>query len=456
MGTNPDPDPANLLLEALLLFALILVNAFFAMSEIALISLNDTKMERLAAEGNKRAKRIVKLTANSSRFLSMIQIGVTLAGFLASAAAAQNFGAPLLRAMEKRTPPGWHGVLGVAVTFFVTLVISYLSMVLGELVPKRLAMRYPEKISMRFAGLLGACAAGLRPLVWVVSASANAVLRLLGIDPNADEEALTEEEIRMLVDAGGEKGVIEEAQQEMINNIFEFDDINVGDIMTHRTEIIGVEADEPLQRVVELSIEEGCSRIPVYQDDLDNIIGVVYIKDLLKYIGTALPGGQSLRGVMREAQFVPETKRCGALFTEMTAKRIQIAIVVDEYGGTAGLVTLEDVLESIVGSIQDEYDDEEEEISKIDERTFLLDGATNIEEVGELTGVELPEGDYETVAGFVISQLDFLPQEGEYPVAEYENLRFTVEEVEERRISAIKVEILPSGEQNAKTGRDMA
>ena len=246
-----------------------------------------------------------------------------------------------------------------------------------------------------------------------------------------------------MVDVGGEKGVIEDTQKEMINNIFEFDDIDVSDIMTHRTEIIGVEADEPLERVVEAAIAEGCSRIPVFEEDLDNIIGIVYIKDLLKYIGAPLPGDQTLRSVMRPAHLIPETKRCGELFQEMTGKHSQIAIAVDEYGGTAGLVTLEDLIESIVGNIQDEYDDEEEEISKIDETTFRLDGATAIEEVEELTGVSLPEGEYDTIAGFVISLLGYLPQEGETPQMTFENLQFDVELVEDRRIAALTVKILP-------------
>jgi len=443
MGT--DPDPANPLGYLLLLAVLILVNAFFSMSEIAVIALNVTKMERMAAAGDKRAKNILKLTKNSSRFLSMIQIMVTLAGFLASAAAASKFSPPLLRLLERVFPPSAYGVLEGVVTLLITLVISYVTLVLAELVPKRLAMKYPERIALRSAGMLNMCATLLRPLVWVVSASANAIIRLFGIDPNADVEAVTEEDIRMLVDAGGEKGVIEESQQEMIHNIFELDDNNVGDIMTHRTEIIGIEVEEPLEQVVKASIAEGCSRIPIYKDDLDDIVGIVYIKDLLGYIGTELPSAIHLRDVMREAYFVPETKRCGELFKEMTEQHIQIAVVVDEYGGTAGIVTLEDVLESIVGSIQDEYDNEEEEISKIDETTFMIEGNTDIEEVNDLIGIELPEGEYDTVAGFVIDRLGYLPQKDDRPVVEYKHLRFTVEELEDKRISAIKVEILPKG-----------
>ncbi|MCL2105915.1 MAG: hemolysin family protein [Oscillospiraceae bacterium] len=453
MQADPGPDPANLITKLLWLLALIMLNAFFAMSEIAVISLNGTKIERMAAEGSKRARRLLRLTENTGRFLSMIQLGVTLAGFLASSSAAQSFVDILERGMASILPQGLHRFLAGAATLIITLLISYVTLVLGELVPKRLAMRYPERISLGIAGGLTLFAQLLRPLVWIVSVSANGVLRLIGIDPHAQDDVVTEEDIRMLVDAGGEKGVIEDSQKEMINNIFEFDDIDVGDIMRHRTEIVGVEAEEPLARVVEISVEEGYSRIPVYDEDLDSIIGIIYIKDLLPFIGTALPEGETLRGIMRPAHFVPETKRCGELFAEMTARHIQIAVVVDEYGGTAGIVTLEDVLESIVGSIQDEYDDEEEEISKIDETTFRLEGVTDIDEVAELTGVALPEGEYDTVAGFVISLLGYLPREGDSPVVEYENLRFTVEEVEDKRVASLTVEILPETDEQ---GEDIA
>ncbi len=208
------------------------------------------------------------------------------------------------------------------------------------------------------------------------------------------------------------KGVIENTQKEMINNIFEFDDMDVGDIMTHRTEMFAVEVDDPLEDVVKISMEEGYSRIPVYDDDPDNIIGIAYVKDLLKYVGRSLPKDRTLRDIMRKAYYVPETKRCDELFKEMSESHVQMAIVVDEYGGTAGLVTLEDVLESIVGNIQDEYDNEDEEICKINDTTFTIDGITDLDEVDELIGADLPEGDYDTLGGFITSQLGFLPETG--------------------------------------------
>lgn len=436
--------------KLLLLFALILVNAFFAMSEIAIISLNDIKMQRLAEEGNKKAKQIVKLTADSSKFLSTIQIGVTLAGFLTSASASQSFADMLTDALMKipNMPAEAEGIIDVISVALITIIMSYFSLVLGELAPKRIGMQIPEKIAFKVVGILTFIAKVTRPFVKVLALSTNAVVRLLRFDPNADEEQVTEEEIRMMVDVGGEKGVIEDAQKEMIDNIFEFDDLDAGDIMTHRTEMTAIEVTRSLEEVAELAVENGYSRIPVYEDDPDSIVGVLYAKDLLKYVGHDIPEDLTIDKVMRKTLYVPETQSCGDLFNAMNESRTQFAVVVDEYGGTAGIVTLEDVLESIVGNIQDEYDDEEEEIKQINETTFTVDGTTDLDEVDELVGIELPEGDYDTLGGFVISLLGYLPSEiGEEPiVAEYGNLKFTVLSIDERRIDEIKVEILPKPE----------
>ena len=440
---DPGPD-LSILWQLLLLFVLILLNAFFAMSEIAIISLNDAKMERMAEEGHKKAKRIVKLTKNSSKFLSTIQIGVTLAGFLTSASAATVFAerlTPLLMKISFVEKLGVGFVSGFSV-FVITVLMSYFSLVLGELAPKKIAMQAPEKISFAVSGVLIFISKVLSPFIKILSLSTNGVVRLFGFDPNADEESVTEEEIRMMVDVGGEKGVFEDAQKEMINNIFEFDDIAVAEIMTHRTDMVAVDVESPLEEVVKLSMEHGYSRIPIYEEDQDDIIGIAYIKDLLKYIGVGLPENVTLRDILRKAYYVPDTKPCDDLFKELTENKVQMAIVVDEYGGTAGIVTMDDLLESIVGNIQDEFDNEDEEISKIDEKTFTVDGTTDLDEVIDLISVELPEGDYDTIAGFIISILGFLPEEGQETVAEYKNIRFTILNVEDRRIGKVKVEIL--------------
>lgn len=439
-----DPGSTSLILQIVLLFVLILVNAFFAMSEIAIISLNDSKIEKMAENGHKKAKQIMRLTENSSSFLSTIQIGVTLAGFLTSASASQVFAQRLTDAVSPILPDGIPVSLVHSISVvLITLIMSYFSLVFGELAPKRIAMQIPEKISFLAVDPLLFVAKITKPAVKLLSFSTNLVVRIFGFDPNSDEETVTEEEIRMMVDVGQEKGVIEDTQKEMIDNIFEFDDIDVSDIMTHRTDMYAVEANDSLQHVIDISVERGYSRIPVYDDDPDNIIGIAYIKDLIPYIGKSLPEN-GLRSIMRKAYYVPESKKCGKLFKEMGESHVQMAIVVDEYGGTAGLVTLEDLLESIVGNIQDEYDNESEEISRIDDATFTIDGTTDIEEVGDLINVTFPKGDYDTLGGYIISRLGFLPADGEMNSLEFENFRFTVLSVEDRRIGKVKVEILPS------------
>lgn len=440
---STDFDAGGLVLKIVLLLVLILINAFFAMSEIAVISLNDTKIEKMAEDGHKKAKMVMKLTENSSKFLSTIQIGVTLAGFLASASAAASFAQMLTDAVTAKWDISASVVSPVAVVL-ITLIMSYFSLVLGELAPKRIAMQIPEKVSFAVVGTLLFISRITSPFVKILSVSTNAVVRLFGFDPNADEEVVTEEEIRMLVDVGEEKGVIENVQKEMINNIFEFDDLDAGDIMTHRTDVVAVDVNETsLEDFINLAIEEGRSRIPVYEDDIDNILGIIHVKDLLQFVGKQDVANGTLRSIMREPYFIPETKACGELFTEMSTKHIQMAIVIDEYGGMAGVLTLEDIVEAIMGNIQDEYDDEDEEISKIDDTTFTVDGTIDIDEIDELTGKSLPEGDYETLAGYIIDELQYIPKDGEMDKVTFENVTFTVLKVEDRRIEKVQVEILP-------------
>lgn len=438
-------NKSALMIQIPLLLLLIIINAFFAMSEIAIISLNDNKIKRMADKGHKKAKIIVRLTQNPSSFLSTIQIGVTLAGFLTSASAATSF-ADALSAYASMfltfIPPALMRSISV---ILITLVISFFSLVLGELAPKRIAMQIPEKVSFAVAPALLFFSKAAKPFVKTLSISTNAIVRLFGFDPNASFENVTEEEIMMMVDVGGEKGVIENVQREMISNVFEFNDLNAGDIMTHRTDMIAAEAENTtFEELVQLAIQTGFSRIPIYDDNPDNIIGVLYVKDLLKYVGKRLTGENTLRGIMRDAYYIPETKPCGEIFAEMGTRRTQIAIVVDEYGGTAGIVTLEDLIEAIMGNIQDEYDNEDEEISKIDDNTFTIDGVTDIDEVNELIGTTLPEGDYDTLGGYIISKLRYLPRDGEMNVVQYKNVTFTILNVGERRIGKIKVEVAPA------------
>ncbi len=444
-------EPSNLIWKIVLLFFLILVNAFFAMSEIAIISLNDVKLQKMAEEGNKKAKKVLALVENPSSFLSTIQIGVTLAGFLTSASAAENFSEPLTNLISGWLPNVPTSLISGVSLVLVTIIISFFSLVLGELAPKRIAMQCGEKISFAVVGILLFIKSAMKPFIKFLSFSTNLVVRIFGFDPNASEETMTEEEIRMMVDAGEEKGVIEESQKEMINNIFEFDDIVAADVMTHRTDIEAVEINDKIADVIEKTVEAGYSRLPVFEEELDNIKGIIYVKDLLPYVGKRVPSEIKIADLMRPAEFVPESKRCGDLFNEMTEKRLQMIFVCDEYGGIAGLVTIEDLLESIVGNMQDEYDNEDEEFEQVNETTYTFDGTTDTEELIEVFGIQLPEGEYDTIGGYIMSELGRIPSEDEHPQVTYQRLLFTVLEVDERRIERVKVELLPEEETEEET-----
>lgn len=427
------------LFSILLLVFLTIVNAFFAMSEVAIITLNDTKIERLAETGHKQAAKVLKLTKDNSGFLATIQVCVTFAGFLNSAFAANSFADDLSGVFS--TVPFLKTIAHPLATVIITLLLSFFNLVFGELVPKKVGMQKAEAVSYKIVDMLLFTGKIFRPFVWLLSITTNAVTRLIGLDPNAEQETLTEEEILMMVDVGGEKGVIEESERNMIANIFEFGDTTVSEIMTHRTEIYGVEIDETVPEICKLTIETGFSRLPVYEEEIDSIVGVLYVKDMLKYVGQSGSEEVKARDVMRETYFIPESKRLDELFDEMTARKQQLAVVVDEYGGTAGIITMEDLIESILGSIQDEYDDEEDEISKVSENCFTVDGTASVDEVSEMIGYHIPEGDYETVAGFIVTTLGMIPSQGENPVVESGCCTFTVSEVEDRRVSKILITV---------------
>lgn len=444
MDSGPEPDPAgDLILKLILLAFLIFVNAFFAASEIAVISLNDNKIQKMAEEGHKKARQVLKLTANSSNFLATIQIGVTLAGFLTSAVAAQSLAVPLTRWLTglSEVLAQYSVVVHTVSVVLITVIMAFLNLVLGELVPKRIAMQKAEAISFASIGVLNVIAAVMRPFVKLLSVSTNVMVRLFGLDPNAAVDNVTEEEIRMMVDVGGEKGVIEDTQKEMINNIFEFDDITAEEIMTPRTEVEVIEVNEDFMEALRICVDNGYSRLPVYEEDIDNIVGILYVKDLLPYVGREIPENVTIRHLMRETYFIPDTKKCRDLFAEMTEKRVQMSIVVDEYGGFAGIVTMEDLLESIVGNIQDEYDNEEEEVTKLGDNTFDVDGSIDIEELGEILNIRFPDGEYGTLGGYIMDVLGRIPGEDEHPQIKYKNATFTVLEMDERRIGRVHIEV---------------
>lgn len=427
----------------ILVFVLVLINAFFAMSEIAVISLNDAKLRRDAEDGSRKAKMLAKLLDEPNNFLATIQVAITLSGLLSSAVAADVYADPAAEFLSKFIPIDPDIVHGATV-FVLTLLLSYISLVLGELVPKRIAMHYPEKISYAIAGILSFCYKAFKPFVYLLSGSTNLVLRLFGINPHEEPEEATEENIRMMLDVADEKGTIEESEKEMINNIFEFDDRSVGEIMTHRKDLTAIEISTPISEAVDLAISDGYSRMPVFDETIDNIKGVVYAKDLLTLIGDTVLDGRKVEDFIRPVNFIPESNSCREAFLEFQQKKIQAAIVVDEYGGTAGLVSMEDLIESVMGNIQDEYDNEEEEISAIDKDNFDFEGTVLLDDIEELLDIEVDEdADYDTLSGLIMDILGRIPDEDEHPVVEYQGVEFTVTQVEEHHIAKVHARILP-------------
>ena len=441
---STDVGGNNMLLYIIISILLIFVNGFFAASEMALVTLNDAKLKIMAEDGNVKAKRILKLLNQPTRFLASVQVGVTLAGFLTSAVAADRFAGPLASLIHSMLKMLDYDLIHGVVLVLLTIILAFLSIVFGEMVPKRVAMNNPEKISFAFAPALLMFYRISTPIVFLLSKSTNGVLRMLGINPNAQNEDVTEEEIMMMVDVGKEKGMIEESQKDMIAGIFEFDDTTADEAMTHRTEVVALSSQSSIDDVISCSVEEGCSRIPIFEDDLDNIIGVVYVKDLLKYVGKNIEKNISITDHMRPALYIPKSLKLREVFTQLTENKMQIAIVVDEYGGTAGIITMEDVLESIVGSMQDEYDDEEEEIEKVSENVFTLEGTAPLDEVSKLLDFTVPDDvEYDTIGGFLTGLLERIPSPDENPEIEFDFVKFTVLSVEDRRIAEIRAERLP-------------
>ena len=421
--------------QIVILVVLILLNAYFAASEIAFISLNDTKIEKQAKEGNKKAKQIQKMLKNPSEFLATIQIGITLAGFLSSAFASDAFADILAPALYKIFPMISIQVFKGISIVLITIILSFFTLVFGELVPKRLAMKYYEKIAFSSIGVIKFLSVITLPFVKVLSAVTNFISKLFGISEN-EEEVVTEEEIKMMIDEGEEKGTIQQEEKEMIHNIFEFNDITVSEVMTHRTDVYAIEIDSEINDIIKELDDYKYSRIPVYEETIDNIKGVLFVKDLLKY----LHGKKAIKikNIMREAYFVSENKPINELFKNLQKNKMQMAIVVDEYGGTAGIVTMEDLLEEIVGNIFDEYDDFENDYTKIDDNTFLINGSVSINDLKKILKIDLPEGDYETLSGYLINLLGRLPKDNETPIIETKQVNYKIEKSEDKRIVLVK------------------
>jgi len=394
----------------------------------------------MAEDGDKKARILKNLLGEPSRFFATIQIGITLAGFLASAFASHSFADPLVKLLLATGLPVPEAWLNTAAVFLITIILSYFTLVLGELVPKRLAMNKAESIARFAANPLCALSLIALPFVNLLTVSTNFIVRFFGVNPYAEEEQVTEEEIRMMVDVGEEKGTIHETEKRMINNIFEFNNKTVEEIMTHRIDIAALPLEASLNDVIAFLKREKYSRIPVYQDSIDNIIGVMHSKYLIQYLAQERDEKSfKLSDFIRKPYFVPASKRTDELFKELQQTRMHFAVIIDEYGGTAGIVTLEDLIEEIVGNIFDEDEEEEKVFDKIDENTFMINGSASLDEVKDYLDVELPVEEYETLSGFVIGQLGRIPGKEDNPIVEFNGLVFKVEEVEEKRLAKVKV-----------------
>ena len=425
-----------MLSQLIILAVLIFLNAFFAASEIAFISLNDTKIEKQAKDGNKKAKQIEKMLKTPSKFLATIQIGITLAGFLSSAFASDTFAEKLAPILFQCMPFFSLGIWKSISIIIITIILSFFTLVFGELVPKRLAMKNYEKIAFGTIGIIRAISIITSPFVKFLTLVTNSISKLFGVGEN-EEESVTEEEIKMMVDQGEEKGTIKEEEKELINNVFEFNDITVSEIMKHRKDIFAVDINISNDELMEeLSKEEyRYSRIPVYDETIDEIKGILYIKDVLKNIGKK---NFKVKNVVKDAYFVSQTRLINEVFKELQKNKMQIAIIIDEYGGTAGLITMEDILEELVGDIYDEYDKEEKEFEKIDENTYIIVGSMPIYDVNKLLNANIPEGDYDTLSGFLQEKLGRIPEEEENPIIETKEVTYKIEKYEDKRILKVK------------------
>ena len=425
-----------MLSQLIILAVLIFLNAFFAASEIAFISLNDTKIEKQAKDGNKKAKQIEKMLKTPSKFLATIQIGITLAGFLSSAFASDTFAEKLAPILFQCMPFFSLGVWKSISIIIITIILSFFTLVFGELVPKRLAMKNYEKIAFGTIGIIRAISIITSPFVKFLTLVTNSISKLFGVREN-EEESVTEEEIKMMVDQGEEKGTIKEEEKELINNVFEFNDITASEIMKHRKDIFAVDINISNDELMEeLSKEEyRYSRIPVYDETIDEIKGILYIKDVLKNIGKK---NFKVKNVVKDAYFVSQTRLINEVFKELQKNKMQIAIIIDEYGGTAGLITMEDILEELVGDIYDEYDKEEKEFEKIDENTYIIVGSMPIYDVNKLLNANIPEGDYDTLSGFLQEKLGRIPEEEENPIIETKEVTYKIEKYEDKRILKVK------------------
>ncbi len=422
----------SLLWQILLQLCLILLNAIFACAEIAVISVSDTKLERMAQDGNKKAARLSKLKGQPARFLATIQVAITLSGFLGSAFAADNFSDYLVSWLVSLGVPIAAETLNTVSVVVITLILSFLTLVFGELVPKRLAMKNPEKLALGMATPIAGISRVFAPLVWVLTVSTNLILRLLGIDPNAEEEDVSEEEIRLLVEKGGQTGAIDSEEQAFIQNVFEFDDLAVSDFATHRTDVSLLWTDETMEQWEQTINDSRHTFYPVCEETVDNVVGVLDARDFFRLKDD---GDEAVRrAAIKTSFFVPETIKADVLFRRMKQTHNSFAVVLDEYGGMTGIVTLYDLIEQLVGDIAAEAPTEEPDIVAQDSRTWKIRGVARLSEVEKTLGLSLPTEEYDTFGGYVFGLYGSVPEDGSVFELTTDELQIKALQVKEHKL----------------------
>lgn len=430
----------SIFLMILLQVILIACNAIFACAEIAVISMNDTKLEKMASEGDKRAVRLAKLTSQPARFLSTIQIAITLSGFLGSAFAAENFSEVLVNGLLSLGVPIPREVLNSISVILITVILSYFTLIFGELVPKQVAMRKAEPLALGLSTLLSAIAKVFAPIVSFLTFSTNSVLRLLGIDPNAEEENVSEEEIRMMVDAGSEKGTIDSEEKEFIQNVFEFDDLSADEILTHRTDVVMLDIEDSMEEWKDIIYTSRHTRYPICENSADQIIGILDAKEYFRL------EDQSRESVMQHAiepaYFVPDTVKADTLFRNMKKEHHTIAVVLDEYGGMEGIITLNDLVEQLVGDLGDDSTDEEEGfIELIEDGVWKIQGSVSLEDMSEVLGIPLESEEFDTFNGLVFHELGSIPKDGTCIEIDRDDMNIQVIEIKDHQVETAIVQV---------------
>ncbi|MBC1549634.1 HlyC/CorC family transporter [Listeria sp. FSL L7-1434] len=431
---NPDPESQQIILQLILIVVLTMLNAFFASAEMALVSLNKNRVKSQAETGDKKAVMLAKLVDDPSKFLATIQVGITLAGFFSSASAATSIATRLELVF------GGSSFAKELSIIVVTIVLSYITLVFGELYPKRLALQKSEKIARISVRPIMAVGVVLRPFVKFLSFSTDILVKLTRMEKNTDNEKMTREEMQLLIETGRRDGVIEVEELQMLRGVFEMDNKYAREVMVPRTDAFMVDAETESEALCDALLNENFSRVPVYTGDQDSVLGILHMKDFFAEARKSGFENINVKSLVKDAYFAQETMFIDDLLKNMQRTRNQMAILMDEYGGVAGIVTVEDLLEEIVGEIDDENDVFSDEVKKIDDNTFIVEGRMPLDDFNKMFHVELPSRGVDTVAGFVLTLTGTIPEEDDEVVVEYGTLRFTVEEMNDARLVSVRVE----------------